>query len=199
MIAVASGANQHLDAAYVSSLSDDVFPEGGVFLACGELRPDAVALALARAQNRGMTTIFNPAPVVSGWADPELLRHVDILTPNEIETLQLAAILSTDASSLDAAVEVLLNHSVAQILVTRGPHGAILRGQVEASIPAPRVQAVDTTAAGDALNGALAVAIAEGLALDDAVRFAVHAASISVTRKGAQPSLPRRHELPPSL
>ncbi|GAB6165826.1 ribokinase [Thermostilla marina] len=195
MIAVASGANLCLDISFVQSLPDEVFPANGVFLACGELCADAVAVALARAKACGLTTIFNPAPTIPDWAEPALLRNVDILTPNEVETLQMAAAAGVETSALDEAVDSILSRGVRQLIVTRGADGAMLRGQVEGTVPAPHVQAVDTTAAGDAFNGALAVALAEGSALDDAVRFAVKAASISVTRKGAQPSLPRRAEI----
>jgi ribokinase len=157
---------------------------------------DTVTAAAAHARESGMTVILDPAPARSLSAD--LLRHVDILTPNESEALALVGASGDHIPTEDVV-------HIAQRLLALGPRQAILklgdRGAFLANnertghFPAHSVIAKDTTAAGDCFNGALATGLAEGMTLDDAIAFANTAAAISVTRTGAQASLPQRAEV----
>ena len=204
MIAVASGANAHLSIADVDQLPDAWFAPGGVFLACLESPLPTVRHALARARVSGMTTILNPAPA-SGPLPADVLELVDVLTPNEHEAASLAGQSVTDHRSAVAAARHLQQLGCRQVIVTRGSEGCTVMGDsIEGEehgdsnavdVPALAVQPVDTTAAGDAFNGALAVRLSAGASLVEAACWASLAAAISVTRPGAQPSLPRRDEI----
>ena len=151
----------------------------------------AVAEIAAKA---GASVILNPAP-----AQPlpdEMLRLVSILTPNETEAELLTAIKVEDETSAAKAAERLLARGVKTVIITLGRRGAFLATQdLRKLVRGFPMQAVDTTAAGDVFNGALAVALTEGQTLEQAVRFANAAAAISVTRMGAQPSAPKRKEI----
>ena len=133
------------------------------------------------ANNSGATVVLNPAP-----AQPlpdELLQQVSILTPNETETELLTGIKVTDDASCARAAEILLGKGVKTVIITLGSRGAFVASRtMQQTVSGFKVQPVDTTAAGDTFNGALAVAIAEGLSMIDAIRFANAAAAISVTR-----------------
>ena len=177
-IAVASGANAALCAEAVEAALDGA--AGGVALLALEV-PDAAVLAGARAARAaGLTVVVNPAPARP--LGDELLALAPILTPNGGE----AAALSGEDEP-EAAARALAERTGAPVVVTVGADGALLvaDGAVE-RIPAPAVEAVDTTGAGDAFNGALAAALAGGAALADAVREAVAVAAESVRRPGAR-------------
>jgi ribokinase len=133
--------------------------------------------------------ILNPAPAQS--LPEELYSLLDLLTPNEREAAQLSG-----AEAPEAAAAVLLERGSGSVIVTRGEAGALLAThQGVEHIPGYRVQAVDATAAGDAFNGALAVGLARGERLPAAIRFAHAVAALSVTKPGAQPSLPTSEEV----
>ena len=119
------------------------------------------------------------------------------MTPNQSEASLMSGCEVTDRASLAKAVEVLQGYGVQDFVVTLGSNGALVfkDGQSE-TIPALKVDAVDTTAAGDTFCGALCVALSEGKSLQDAARFATAAAAITVQRKGAQASIPTRDEVP---
>jgi ribokinase len=135
--------------------------------------------------------MLDPAPVPEELLPDELLRHTTYLTPNEIEIEALTGIQVTDEASVQEAGKVLLQKGVDQIVLTHGANGAwrIHAAGVE-HISAPRVEALDSTAAGDAFNGGLATALARKLPLLEAIRNACLVGASSVTRMGAQPSLP---------
>jgi ribokinase len=121
----------------------------------------------------------------------ELLAKVEFLIPNEGEAMHLAG-----TESLEAAIPKLLDLGVHNLIITLGEHGVLLitpEGREE--VPAHRVEAIDTVAAGDAFVGAFATGIAEGMSLQDAIRLGNAAAAVSVTRRGAQPSLPTRADV----
>jgi ribokinase len=137
--------------------------------------------------------ILNPAPAQK--LSPELLKSIDILTPNETEAAILAGQDPSTAGqkSLADLASIL---GVPQLVVTLGSKGAcIVQDGQRFDIPTFPIKPVDTTASGDAFNGALAVALAQGETLPQAVRFANAAGAITATRHGAQPSLPTRQEL----
>ena len=193
-IVVASGANLCLTASDVeAALAGD---GDGYLLLQLESPLDTVTAAAALARRNGMKVILDPAPARD--LPETLLALVDILSPNETEAMVLLGRRAT-AVSLAEAPEVaaaLRSHGAGTVILKLGENGAFVSSAVESyHAPAPRVDAVDATAAGDTLNGALAVALAEGRALADAVRFAIAAASLSVTRLGAQASIPSRAEV----
>lgn len=138
--------------------------------------------------------VLNPAP--ASRLPETLLSRLFMITPNETETKLLTGVTVTDAVSAGVAAKKLLESGVKHVVITMGKAGAFYRG-AEGSflVPAPRVTALDTTAAGDVFNGALVVSLAEGSAMREAIGFAVSAASVSVTRMGAQASAPYRKEL----
>jgi ribokinase len=174
-IVVVPGANHSLSPADVGN----VFDGCAVVLLQLETPIETVIAAARSAKQRNACVILDPAPAPESGLPRELLESVDILTPNETE----AAIL---ADSLD-------RHT---IVFKLGERGCELRsGGKSICIPAIRVNAVDTTAAGDVFNAALAVALSEGAELEAACRFAVKAAAVSVTRLGAQSSAPSRNEV----
>jgi ribokinase len=192
-IAVASGANGNLSPDDVVN-AREALAEAGAVLMQLETPLETVEAAAALAAKAGVRVILNPAP-----ARPlpgSLLRHVSILTPNETEAECLTGIAITDLQSAARATEVLLRSGVQSAILTLGSQGAWIASEgINQLVPGFKVTPVDTTAAGDIFNGALAVALVEGRDLVDAVRFANAAAAISVTRKGAQPSAPVRSEI----
>jgi ribokinase len=124
------------------------------------------------------------------------LRSVSIITPNEKEAQMLTGINVIDETSAKEAAQALNAKGIKTVVITLGAKGALLLHEGEITmISAPKVKAVDTTAAGDVFNGALVTALSESMSMKDAVRFACEAASISVTRLGAQASAPYRKEL----
>ncbi len=193
-ISVASGANMSLSPTAVDAVPSAVFDKADVFLACLECPLETVACGFARAKSSGMTTILNPAPANLQIIDDGILANVDIITPNESEATQLTGINVDDEQSAIASGRRLIELGCRQVIITRGCSGVVIVDETTTVLPAFNVAAVDSTAAGDAFNGALAVAIAEQKDLFDSVRWASAAAAISVTRKGAQPSIPRRDE-----
>ncbi|MDR0902125.1 MAG: PfkB family carbohydrate kinase, partial [Opitutaceae bacterium] len=155
-----------------------------------------VQAAARLAKKHGVPVILNPAPAPSGKLPPALLQLVSILTPNEIEAEMLTGVKVTDEATAREAAQSLLGQGVKNVIITLGSKGAYLHNESASElIPARKVKAVDTTAAGDTFNGSLAVALAEGRDLRDAIHFANAAAAISVTRLGAQPSAPARAEI----
>jgi ribokinase len=192
-IAVASGANGRLRASHVAR-AGAVFRRAAVLLVQLETPLAAVAQALALAARNGVRVVLNPAPARA--LPDRLLRRVSILTPNEHEAEALTGIKVKTRRDAAAAAAALQARGVESVVITRGARGAfVATAGLRRSMPGFRVKAIDTTAAGDIFNGAMAVALAEGRGLVDAVRFAQAAAAISVTRIGAQPSAPRRVEI----
>ena len=146
------------------------------------------------AKRSGVRAILNPAPAQE--LPEEMLEGLFAITPNETEATLLTGIEVIDAESAKEAAKILLNRGVENVIITMGKQGAfVMNKEVTITIPGYPVQAVDTTAAGDTFNGALAVALAEGKEVTDAIRYANKAASLSVTREGAQPSIPFKKEV----
>jgi ribokinase len=193
-IVVASGANHALAAADVEAMRR-VFHGAKLALFQLESPLDTVAAALALAREEGLLTVLDPAP--AHRLAPALLALVDLLTPNESEALLL---LGRPA----ARVTLAQAPELARALLLMGPRAVVLKlgdqgcfyagGREQIHVPAFAVEARDATAAGDVFNGALAVALAEGRGMEAALRFACAAAALSVTRPGAQSSIPTRAE-----
>ena len=194
MIGVASGANAALSAAEIEGLPDALFVENRVLLIAGlEVPIDAVNTAIARAKRTSMTIILNPAPIPHDLADSAMLGQVDVLTPNRGELALLTGIDTRNTDGLERAARTLQTGS---LIVTLGSEGCLIFHQGRTrKIPAHKVNAVDTVGAGDAFNGALAVALAEGRDLEGAASWAMAAAAIAVTSPGAQSALPSREEI----
>ena len=192
-IAVASGANARLSPADVKS-ARGVIAAASVLLLQLEVPLASVQAAALLGARSGAQVILNPAPARA--LPDSLLRRVSILTPNETEAAMLTGISVRGAGAAARAAERLRARGVPTVIVTLGARGALLASEDGTRIvPGFKVRAVDTTAAGDIFNGALAVALAEEQPLLQAVRFASAAAAISVTRRGAQQSAPQRREI----
>jgi len=192
-IAVASGANDRLSPAHVARASR-AFTRAGVLLVQLETPLATVAAAIDRARAAGMTVILNPAPARPLPA--ALLRKLSIITPNETEAERLTGIAVKSEASARRATTELLRRGVPTVVLTMGARGVLLASVAGCErLPAFRVEALDTTAAGDVFSGSLAAALAQGHTLYDAARRAAAAAAISVTRRGAQPSIPSRVEV----
>lgn len=195
-ISVASGANALLTADHIAAIPDEVFDNARVFLACLESPIETVAAGLARAKAHGLTTILNPAPADLRATDSAVLANVDILTPNESELALLSGRdVTTDSAAIDAA-RALIDRGVSTVVVTRGKAGAVVVDEESVLHVSPfEVEAVDSTAAGDVFNGVLAAGLAGGMELAESLKRATVAAAISVTRKGAQDSIPHRADV----
>ena len=192
-IAVASGANSGLSPADVKK-AKKAFAGVRVLVMQLETPLETIRAAAEVAHQTGVQVILNPAPARP--LPDRLLRRVSILTPNETEAELLTGVRVDDDRSAARAAERLLDRGVGTVILTLGQRGAwVAEKEGRRRVPGFRMKAVDTTAAGDVFNGALAVALAEGRPLYEGVRFANAAAALSVTRVGAQPSAPRRKEI----
>lgn len=189
-IAVAGGANNYLSAGDVRA-ARKLIGRASVLLMQLETPLAALEAAAEIAEAQAVTVILNPAPARA--LPNTLLRRVSILTPNELEAELLTGIKLTSVAAAGKAAMKLRRRGVQTVIITLGANGALLASEQGSElVPSFKVKAVDTTAAGDVFNGALAVGLAEGRALSEAVHMANAAAAISVTRLGAQPSAPRR-------
>ncbi|MEO5893065.1 MAG: ribokinase [Ferruginibacter sp.] len=192
-IVVAPGANAHLSVQDIMPAMERI-KGAAIVLMQLEIPLETVAHAASLAASSNIKVILNPAPVTS--LPDELLQHISIITPNETEASMLTGIKITDEVTAEQAARSLQAKGIATVIITLGSKGAlVLHGDQCSMINAPVVQAIDTTAAGDVFNGALAVALSENKPMLAAVEFACQAASISVTRLGAQASAPYKHEL----
>lgn len=192
-IVVAPGSNGTL-----SSIDFDraysVLNESEIVLLQLEIPISTVAHIAEIASKKGKKVILNPAP--ADQLSDELLKNIYLITPNESEAELLTGVRATDLESAKMAALILQKKGIKVIIITMGAAGAfVLSDEFTGMVNAPKVDAVDTTAAGDTFNGALAVALSEEMDLKRAVEFACRAASISVTRIGAQSSIPFRKEL----
>ena len=186
MIVVVLGANSRLTAADIDAARERI-AAADVLVTQLEVNLDMVGYALETAKQLGVATILNPAPAAA--IPQSTIDLADYLTPNETEL----ETLSGSAGDYAAAARTLLTRADQKAVVTLGAQGAqIVSGGESAVIPTYAVDVVDTTGAGDAFNAGLAVALAEGKPLPEAVRFANAAAALSVTKSGAAPSTPYR-------
>jgi ribokinase len=192
-IAVASGANARLTPEDVEA-AEELITGADVVVMQLETPIETVERAAALARSRGVRVILNPAPARPLTDD--ILGKISILTPNETEAELLTGIRVEDDAVAEAAARALAAKGVETVILTLGPRGAfVFKSGSGELVPGFQVRAVDTTAAGDVFNGSLAVGLAEGMPLAQAVRFANAAAALSVTRLGAQPSAPTRAEI----
>lgn len=176
-------------------LAHDAIAESAMFMTCLELPTDVVRHALALATGLGVPTILNPAPA-QPLAD-DIYPLCSYITPNESEATRLTGVIVSNAESAARAADVLLARGARGVIVTLGEGGALVKTATRTEhVPAFHAGAVvETTGAGDAFNGGLAVALAEGAQILDAVRFGCAAAAICVTRYGTTPAMPGRDEV----
>ena len=192
-IVVAPGSNGTLSAADFNKAIDELNESEFVLMQLEIPIPTVEHIARMAAMEQ-KKVILNPAPAAE--LSDELLKNLYIITPNETEAELLTGIKVTNEQSALNAATFLHKKGIEIIIITLGSAGAFLlaNGKPEI-IHAPKVEAVDTTAAGDTFNGALAVALSEGKTIQESIAFANKAASISVTRIGAQSSVPFRKEI----
>ena len=192
-IVVASGANANLLPSDLEK-AEEAIERADLVLMQLEVPMETVCFVADIAWQKGKKVILNPAPAHPLPVD--LLRHLYLITPNETEAEMITGVKITDESSAGEAARALSGMGVQHVIITLGSKGALIYSNGKAEmVPALKVEAVDTTAAGDVFNGALTVALSEGRSLKEAARFACKASAISVTRVGAQSSAPYRNEV----
>jgi ribokinase len=175
--------------------AESLFANASVLLLQLEIPIDAVVAAVRMARKHQVLTILDPAPAVAGL--PEELLNVDVLCPNETEAGLLTGLSVSDPEEAKQAALQLRAAGARRVAVTLGENGVMLCDQDNQCelIPACKVEAIDTTAAGDCFAGALGVKLAEGASFRDAARFACAAAALAAAAEGAQPGMPGRSEV----
>lgn len=192
-IVVAPGANNCLTPEDVDRAEAEIAAADFVMLQL-EVPMETVCRAAEVAETHGVKVILNPAPAAD--VPDELLRRCFLLTPNRSECARLAGMTVRNCDDALRAADMLRARGVRNVIVTLGSEGSLIHSETcSERVAARKVEAVDTTAAGDVFNGALAVALSEGRTLVDAARFATAASAIAVTRLGAQTSVPTRAEV----
>lgn len=191
-IVVAPGANAALRPADLECVTE--MKEAAIILMQLEIPLDTIEAVKRIAVANQQRVIINPAPAQS--LSDELMNDLFLITPNESEAGLLTGIEVTDMNTASLAADYFLNKGVKNVIITMGKLGAYFKnGEKAFMVPAPVVSVMDTTAAGDTFSGAITVAVTEGMNWEEAIQFAVKAASISVTRMGAQASVPFRQEM----
>jgi ribokinase len=192
-LSVAPGANYKLSPAYIDKAAD-LIKEAGIILLQYEIPTNTLKYTLDFCEKHGKKVLWNFAPARD--FEKEYLKKVSILVVNETEAEILSGIAINNEASVIIAAKELANLGCGTVIITLGIRGSfIYSSEGEEWVPAFKVEAVDTTAAGDIYCGCLAVALVEGKTLSESVKFAGAAAAISVTRLGAQPSAPSRTEI----
>jgi ribokinase len=192
-IVVASGANETLAEQHIEAAIHEIALSDIVLLQL-EIPMATVLYAAKNAHSLGRKVILNPAPAQA--LPNELFDYLFLITPNETEASLLTGISVVGIDSAKKGAACLLDKGVKNVIITLGAQGALLKNnELEVLVKAPVVNAVDTTAAGDTFNGVLAGEITRGIGWESAIQTACKAAAISVTRMGAQASMPYRKEL----
>lgn len=197
-IMVTSGACGHISMEDMSRVAD-VIASSRYLLLQLETNLEAITEAIRIAASNGVYVVLNPAPVQP--IPDSLLQKVDIITPNEVEAQILTGVeIDTGSPALEdqarAAADFFFSKGVSAVIITLGSKGAYVSDQTRSQlIAAPVVSVLDTTGAGDAFNGGLVTALAEGKDIFEAARFACDLAAISVTRMGTAPAMPTRREI----
>ena len=192
-IAVAPGANNDLLPSDIDAARKCI--EGAEYLLVQlEIPMPTVVRSVELADSLGIKTILNPAPMCP--VPEELFGHIWLITPNQTEAEQLTGIHVDSEENARKAADALFAKGVKNVIITLGCKGSLVCTPEESKlVPARKVQAVDTTGAGDVYNGALAAALSEGKSLVEAAGLATLASSVAVTRMGAQTSAPYRNEV----
>lgn len=192
-IVVASGANARLSPADIEAAYSEI-SSADILLTQLESPIDSVYAAVKKAHENRATVILNPAPAQE--LDKHILQYIDVITPNVVEAEMLTGIKVTDTESLHRIVNRFFDYGIKNVFITLGPKGyfAGLPNTTEI-IPAYKVKPIDTTGAGDVFSGSLAAFLSQGILIETAARMANAAASISVTRMGAQDAAPKRADI----
>ncbi len=186
-ITVAPGANSHLMPEDIENLSE-VIKSADMVLLQLEIPVETVYSTIRITSGHNIPVILNPAP--ARYLDPEVLKLVTIITPNEQEAAKIAFMDGEEVGNAEL-INALKGLGLNTIIITLGENGVLFSNNGQLGIQdGNKVSVVDTTAAGDTFNGFLAVSLARGESLKEAVRLANNAASISVTRLGASTSIP---------
>ncbi|MBP3600938.1 MAG: ribokinase [Alistipes sp.] len=194
-IVVAGGANMYLSPADIDTAAEEIL-KADVVLMQLESPIKTVAYAARMAAKAGIPVILNPAPAPAEALSEALLKDLFLITPNRSEASRISGIEVTDMESAHRAAKAIHEMGPKNVIITLGSDGSLVYdGSMFMRVEALKVEAVDTTAAGDTYNGVLASVIAEGKSLIEAVREANIAGAISVTRMGAQPAAPTREEI----
>ncbi|UVK95520.1 ribokinase [Pseudomonas atacamensis] len=193
-IVIVAGANGAMTPAVVDRF-DAVLQAADVVICQLEIPDATVGHALKRARELGKTVILNPAPA-SRPLPADWFAAIDYLIPNESEAAALSGLAVDSLQSAETAATQLIAMGAGKVIVTLGAQGSLFaNGEGFEHFPAPTVKAVDTTAAGDTFVGGFAAALADGKSEDEAIRYGQIAAALSVTRAGAQPSIPTISEV----
>lgn len=188
-IVIVAGANGQLTSEVVNAF-DAVLQTADVIICQLEVPMQTVGYTLKRGRELGKTMILNPAPA-SGPLPADWYSSIDYLIPNESEASALSGLPVDSLQTAEAAASRLIAAGAGKVIVTLGAQGSLFaNGQGFEHFPAPKVKALDTTAAGDTFVGGFAAALAAGQSEAEAIRFGQIAAALSVTRAGAQPSIP---------
>jgi ribokinase len=194
-IVVAGGANMYLKPEDIDKAKEEILG-GDVVLMQLETPIETVEYAAKMAAEAGVKVILNPAPAPAEPLSKELISNLFLITPNRSEASRLTGIEVTDLASAQRAALALYDMGAKNVIVTLGSEGSLVYdGHMMMRVEAIKVEAVDTTAAGDTYCGALCVALSEGKSLEEAALFASKASSLSVTKAGAQASMPYRKEI----
>ncbi len=193
-IVIVAGSNGELTPASLQA-ADAVLQAADVIVCQLEVPLETVGYALKRGRELGKTVILNPAPA-SGPLPAQWYASIDYLIPNESEATALSGVTVDSLDSAKLAAAQLIKAGAAKVIITLGAQGALFSdGNRVEHLAAPNVKAVDTTAAGDTFVGGFAAALAHGKSEAEAIRFGQVAAALSVTRAGAQPSIPTLHDV----
>ncbi len=193
MIMIEPGANDTISDADLAGVADAIKSSAYLLLQL-EINQDANEKAAALAKKNGVRVIINTAPYQP--ISDTFLNGAYLVTPNEVEAEELTGIAIKDLASADRAAAVFFSKGVQNVIITLGSRGVYLNdGKSSQIVPAYRVDAIDTTGAGDAFNGGLIAALAEGKSLPQAVGFANALAALSVQRLGTTTSMPTREEI----
>lgn len=193
MISVASGANENLSPSKIESIFAD-FADASMIVMQYEIPESTIKLVLDKSNENNIPVLWNMAPAKD--FDLSYIPKIDTLILNEIEAGFLSGVNVETDEDAELAAGILVKKGVKKVIVTLGANGVFARTETEIiRVPSFKVDAVDTTAAGDTFCGTLTVALVEQKSLKEALTFASAAAAISVTRLGAQPSAPTRVEI----
>ncbi|SER82451.1 ribokinase [Salipaludibacillus aurantiacus] len=192
-IVLVNGANNNFRPHDLDAIRG-VIEQGEIIILQLEVPFETVVMAIDLAKELGKKVILNPAP--ARYLPGELLKKIDLIIPNEIELETLTGLPAKTENNIYTAANRLLASGAGKVIVTAGDRGCYCVGEgTREHIPSEKVKALDTTAAGDSFIGAVAAGLSEGLTERKAIDLAVKAAAVTVTRKGAQPSLPHRGEV----
>lgn len=192
-IVVASGANSTLSTEDIDE-AKEVIENADILLMQLEIPTQTVEYAAGIASKKGVKVILNPAPAT--FLSDDLMRCLYAIIPNESEAEMLSGIKVTDWRSAKMAADVISSKGVGIVVITLGSKGTFIKENKKYyEIPVRKIEAVDTTAAGDTFCGAFCVGLSEGLSIEEAAIMANKAAGVTVTREGAQAAIPYRHEI----